>query len=254
MTSTSASINPTESKRRYGSHYADGYDERRFTTAEGVVAQTFELELFARVLQRYGARNVLDMPIGTGRVAIPLADKFNFTGGDISTAMLDEGKARAAAAGVHNITWLECSVDDLPFPDGHFDAVVTARLFQHVPKDMANQIICELSRVVKPGGVVILQFRSGLYGFFLKFARYYLTKRTGNIRHKCIFPDQLAAMFKGHKIVAQYGYKFPVSGRLAKVLGLRTVLGIERVLASTPGLRWLGKYKTFVLQRQPTAR
>ena len=252
-TTTSAGIDAAESKRRYGAHYADGYDNRRFTTAEGLVAQTFELELFTRVLQRYGARNVLDMPIGTGRVAIPLADKFNFTGGDISVEMLDEGKARAAEAGVHNITWLECSVDDLPFPNGHFDAVVTARLFQHVPQDMANQIICELSRVVKPGGVVILQFRSGLYGLFLKFGRYYLTKRTGNIRHKCIFPDQLSTLFKGHRVVGHYGYKFPISGRLAKVIGMRAVLGLERVLASTPGIRWLGKYKTFVLQRESAA-
>lgn len=251
---TSASINPVESKRRYGAHYADGYDDRRFTTTEGLFAQTFELELFARVLRSIAAQNVLDMPIGTGRVAIPLAGEFNFTGGDISPAMLDEGKARAEAAGVHNITWLECSVDNLPFPDGHFDAVVTARLFQHVPKDMAHVIVCELSRVVKPGGVVILQFRSGLFGVVLKFLRYYLTKRTGNIRHKCIFPDQVSALFEGHEIVAHYGYKFPVSGQLTKLLGMRTVLRLERVLASTPGIRWFGKYMTFVVRRRPTVR
>ena len=119
---------------------------------------------------------------------------------------------------------------------------------------MANAIICELSRVVKPGGVVILQFRSGLYGLFLKFGRYYITKRTANIRHKCIFPDQVSTMFRGHTVVGQYGYKFPVSGRLAKVIGLPAVLTVERILSRIPGIRWLGKYKTFVLQRQPAAR
>ena len=154
-------IDHAASQQRYGARYADGYDDRRFTTTEGSFAQAFELDLFARIMRENGARRVLDMPIGTGRVAIPLANQFEFTGGDISPAMLAEGKARAQAAGVNNITWLECSVDNLPFPDGHFDAVVTARLFQHVPKEMGHQIICELSRVVKPGGVVILQFRSG---------------------------------------------------------------------------------------------
>ena len=249
-----ATIDPAESKRRYGAHYADGYDDRRFTTTEGLFAQTFELELFARILHSVGAKKVLDAPIGTGRVAIPLADQFEFTGGDISPAMITEGKARAAAAGVHNITWLECSVDDLPFADGHFDGVVTARLFQHVPKDMAHEIICELSRVVRPGGVVILQFRSGLFGLFLKLGRYYLTKRTGNIRHKCIFPDQVKHLFAGHEIVAHYGYKFPVSGRLSKLFGMRAMLRVERMLASTPGIRWFGKYMTFVVRRQPSTR
>jgi len=249
MGNTSPVINPAESQEIYGARYADGYDDRRFTTTEGSFVQAFELDLFRRILREHGARRVLDMPIGTGRVAIPLAKEFEFTGGDISPAMLAEGRARAERAGVDNITWLECSVDDLPFPDGRFDAVVTARLFQHVPKDMGHQIICELSRVVRPGGVVILQFRSGLYGVVLKFLRYYFTKGTGNIRHKCIFPDQVSALFDGHEIIGHYGYKFPVSGRLARVFGMQPMLAVERALSTVPGLRWFGKYKTFVLKR-----
>lgn len=249
MGNPSTTIEATESQERYGGRYADGYDDRRFTTTEGAFAQAFELDLFKRILKRSGARRVLDMPIGTGRVAIPLSSEFAFVGGDISPAMIQEGKLRAERAGIHNISWLECSVHKMPFPDGHFDAVVTARLFQHVPKDMGHSIVNELSRVVKPGGVVILQFRSGLYGVFLKFARYYLTKKTGQIRHKCIFPDQVSTLFAGHKIVGHYGYKFPVSGLLARVFGFKLVLGLERVLSVTPGIRWFGKYKTFVLQR-----
>jgi ubiquinone/menaquinone biosynthesis C-methylase UbiE len=246
---SSSAIKAAESQQRYGSQYADGYDDRRFTTTEGSFAQAFELDLFRRTLRSIGAKRVLDMPIGTGRVSIPLADEFAFVGGDISPAMLGEGRARAERAGVHNITWLECSVDKMPFADGQFDAVVTARLFQHVPKDMGHTIVCELSRVVKPGGLVILQFRSGLYGLVLKFAHYWVRKRAGDIRHKCIFPDQVPALFAGHRIVAHYGYKFPLSGLFARVFGLKAVMAVERALSSMPGVRWLGKYKTFVLQR-----
>ena len=246
---SSSAIKATESQERYGEHYADGYDDRRFTTTEGSFAQAFELDLFRRTLLRYGARRVLDMPIGTGRVSIPLASEFSFVGGDISPAMLTEGRARAARSGVHNITWLECSVDKMPFPDGQFDAVITARLFQHVPKEMGHVIVFELSRVVKPGGVVIVQFRSGLYGLVLKFAHYWVRKRAGDIRHKCIFPDQVPVLFAGHKIVGHYGYKFPLSGLFARVFGLKAVMAVERVLSAVPGVRWLGKYKTFVLQR-----
>jgi SAM-dependent methyltransferase len=251
---TTSTIDHIESQQRFGAHYAGDYDDRRFTTTEGMFALAFELDLFARVLREHGAHHVLDMPVGTGRVAIPLAGEFSFTGGDISPAMLQAGMTRASAAGVENINWLQCSVDNLPFPDGYFDAVVTARLFQHVPKEMAHQIVCELSRVVKPGGIVICQFRSGLFGFVLKFLRYYVSKRTGNIRHKCIFPDQLPELFAGHDIVARYGYKFPVSGRLAKVFGFPFMSRVERILASTPGIRWFGKYMTFVVRRPLTHR
>jgi len=248
MASTSA-IKTSQSQKLYGAHYADGYDDRRFTTTEGAFAQAFELDLFRRMLHRYGAKRVLDMPVGTGRVSIPLANEFQWVGGDISPAMISEGKARAERAGANSITWLECSVDNMPFADGQFDASVTARLFQHVPKDMGPVIVNELSRVVKPGGVVILQFRSGLYGLVLKFAHYWVRKRAGDIRHKCIFPDQVPVLFAGHKIVAHYGYKFPLSGLFARVFGFKAVMAVERALAGVPGVRWLGKYKTFVLQR-----
>ncbi|NOT26779.1 MAG: class I SAM-dependent methyltransferase [Acidobacteria bacterium] len=240
-----------ESKERYGEHYATGYDERRFTTTEGAFAQRFEEELFARMLHAHGVRTVLDAPVGTGRMAIPLAGQFTITGADISPAMLSSARARAKTDGVDNLTWVECSVDRLPFPDGQFDAVLTARLFQHVPKQMAHAIVCELSRVVKPDGVLVVQFRSGLFGVVLKFLRYYVIRKTGNIRHKCIFPDQVQEYFKGHEIVARFGYKFPVSGRAARVLGYGTVAAIERALANTPGIRWFGKYMTFVVRRRP---
>jgi ubiquinone/menaquinone biosynthesis C-methylase UbiE len=249
MTSSSA-IKAAESQERYGAHYADGYDDRRFTTTEGAFAQAFELDLFRRTLRSYGAKRVLDVPIGTGRVAIPLANEFSIVGGDISPAMLAEGRGRAAKYGAGHINWLECSVDKMPFADGQFDAVVTARLFQHVPKNMGHVIVCELSRVVKRDGVVIVQFRSGLYGLVLKYAHYWIRRRGyADIRHKCIFPDQVPTLFAGHKIVGHYGYKFPLSGLLARIVGLKAVMAVERVLSAVPGIRWLGKYKTFVLQR-----
>jgi SAM-dependent methyltransferase len=244
-------IDHAESKERYGARYAFDYDDRRFTTTEGLFAQTFELNLFALVLREHGARTVLDMPVGTGRVAIPLSQEFSFTGGDISPAMLATAKKRAEAAGAGDIAWIECSVQKLPFPDGRFDAAIAARLFQHVPQELAHDIVCELSRVVRPGGIVILQFRSGLFGVVLKFLRYYVAKRTGNIRHKCIFPDQVSSLFRDHEIVARYGYKFPLSGHLATLIGFPLMLRLEGVLARTPLVRWCGKYMTFVLRRRP---
>ena len=81
MGNPSATIETTESQQRYGDRYADGYDERRFTTTEGSFAQAFELDLFKRILQKNGAHRVLDMPIGTGRVAIPLANDFSWRQG-----------------------------------------------------------------------------------------------------------------------------------------------------------------------------
>jgi SAM-dependent methyltransferase len=249
----STHIDAAKAQRRHGDHYAIDYDARRFTNPEGLFVQRFELDLFAEILQKHGANTVFDVPVGTGRVAIPLSDRFSFTGGDISSSMLSTAKAAAKASGVTRIRWVECSVDRLPFRDGQFDAAITARLFQHVPREMAHPIVCELSRVVRPGGVLIVQFRSGFYGLILTFLRYYIVKRTGNVRHKCIFPDQIGTFFSGHDIVARYGYKLPMSGLVSRIFGYRFVSAVERILAHTPAVRWVGKYMTFVVRRQASA-
>jgi SAM-dependent methyltransferase len=44
----------------------------------------------------------------------------------------------------------------LPFPDGHFDAAVCVRVMHHF--EDAGPVIRELGRVVRPGGVLVLEY------------------------------------------------------------------------------------------------
>jgi ubiquinone/menaquinone biosynthesis C-methylase UbiE len=43
-------------------------------------------------------------------------------------------------------------IEDIPFPDGRFDVVVSSLMLHHLPKDLKQQGIAEISRVLKPGG------------------------------------------------------------------------------------------------------
>lgn len=46
-------------------------------------------------------------------------------------------------------------VMDIPFPDDHFDFILCCHVLEHVPDD--HKALCELRRVLKPGGQGILQ-------------------------------------------------------------------------------------------------
>ena len=101
-----------------------------------------------------GAR-VLDVPCGGGvavRALRPEQD-VDYVAADISTAMLRRTAAVAQAEGVgHLVRTALADVGDLPFPDDHFDLVVSFTGLHCFP-DPARAVT-ELVRVLRPGGVL----------------------------------------------------------------------------------------------------
>lgn len=127
---------------RYGSLLSFGQDPRwrRF--------------LVSRVAAGPGD-TVLDVATGTAAVAIELAQRYGCTvvGVDQSEEMLAEGRRRVAAAGLDPRVRLEAArAEDLPFEDGSFDALTVTYLLRYVDDPAAT--LCELGRVVRPGGIV----------------------------------------------------------------------------------------------------
>lgn len=49
------------------------------------------------------------------------------------------------------------SLTDVPYPDGHFDAVWCANVLQYFPEEAALGVLAELRRVVRPGGLVAVK-------------------------------------------------------------------------------------------------
>ncbi len=49
------------------------------------------------------------------------------------------------------------TADSLPFPDGAFDSVVLANVYEHIPPDRRQASMHEIFRVLTPGGVLIGQ-------------------------------------------------------------------------------------------------
>ena len=98
---------------------------------------------------------VLDVCSGTAGVAIQLADRTGarVIGLDLTRDMLEVGRRRVDQA--HRggeIALVNANAERLPFPDASFDAMTFTYLFRYV-EDPASTL-CELARVVRPGGVV----------------------------------------------------------------------------------------------------
>jgi demethylmenaquinone methyltransferase / 2-methoxy-6-polyprenyl-1,4-benzoquinol methylase len=98
---------------------------------------------------------VLDVASGTAGVALQLAGRTSaeVVGVDLTIGMLARGRRNVEQAGVgQRVQLLVGRAEQLPFPDALFDALTFTYLLRYVEDPQAT--LCELARVVKPGGAV----------------------------------------------------------------------------------------------------
>src|SRR5262245_17372501 len=118
---------------------ADRYDATRIHPAKA------SAEIAAGLMRLGGLRSgtdVLEIGIGTGRIALPLlASGVNVTGVDIAPRMLEQLKAKEAVwqpeSGERATGQLTVQLADmtaLPFADASFDAVVAVHVLHLVPE------------------------------------------------------------------------------------------------------------------------
>ncbi len=109
------------------------------------------------IAQRAGAGPgiaLLDVATGTGNVSVPAAKAgASVTGLDLTSKLLEDQRARAAAAGV-GIDLVEGDAEELPFADGSFDRVTSCFGVMFAPRQPVAA--AELARVTRPGGEIVV--------------------------------------------------------------------------------------------------
>ena len=98
---------------------------------------------------------ILDVASGTAGVALQLAarSRARVVGVDLTEEMLRQGRRRVAAAGTGDrVVLVAGRAEQLPFPDGYFDALTFTYLLRYVQDPQAT--LTELARVLKPGGTM----------------------------------------------------------------------------------------------------
>jgi len=121
-----------------------------------------EYRYFVRKILRRGIRSgrVLDIGTGSGRLAIELAKargvNFEITGLDISPEMLKKASENAREAGAEDrVKFVPGSAAELPFPDRHFDLVISYASLHHWEKPVA--VLDEAYRVTANNGAIIIR-------------------------------------------------------------------------------------------------
>ena len=151
-------------------------------------------ERFADLAHFKAGDSVLDVGCGTGTLAIVSKRRVGPTGTvhgiDASPEMIARAREKAKKAGVE-VFFKQGVVEALPFPDAHFDAVLSTLMLHHLPRKLREQCAREVRRVLKPGGrVLVVDFRESgrkAKGYFSHFHH----------RHGHVELDDMIAVLSG---------------------------------------------------------
>ncbi|MCX6266281.1 MAG: bifunctional demethylmenaquinone methyltransferase/2-methoxy-6-polyprenyl-1,4-benzoquinol methylase UbiE [Bacteroidetes bacterium] len=183
--------------------------------------------------------SVLDVATGTGDLAIAIASlkPQKIVGIDISGNMLEIGRQKLIDKGLNTMIRLELAdAEKIPFSDNSFEAVTVAfgvRNFENLALGLT-----EMSRVLRPGGIMLILEFSHPSAFPMKqlyslYSRYVipLTGRliSGNSKAYTYLPESVAAFPSGKhflEILHNRGLKNPRQVSLS--MGIASIYMAEK--------------------------
>ena len=131
---------------------AVAYDAMDFTQVNAAFAQR-AIELAPTIAK------VLDMGTGTARIPLLLSQQrpqWQITGIDLAENMLKIGAEHIKKAGLQQQIILELvDAKKLPYPNEHFDLVISNSLFHHLPDPLP--FLQEIKRVLKLQGAILIR-------------------------------------------------------------------------------------------------
>ncbi len=134
------------------------YDQDRFSDFRGRVKLHAQLAAAIGLLDVSRGSCVLDLATGTGRFAVGLAQAFphvRVVGTDLSLPMLLRAREKLQGDS-RRVGLANADAFRMPFSDGTFDNMVTFLFLQHFDGTCRQRVYAEIRRLLRPGGVLVL--------------------------------------------------------------------------------------------------
>jgi len=113
------------------------------------------------LFKRSKVKNVLDLGCGTGRHCIHLAENgFDVVGVDFSESALKMANAWVWKERLTKVAFMRGTMTNIPFGNGHFDAVISVSVMHHAIKKDIEKTIDEVHRILKKKGIFLANLTS----------------------------------------------------------------------------------------------
>jgi ubiquinone/menaquinone biosynthesis C-methylase UbiE len=184
------------------------YDAVRYQGRANEYKQSVMAAAYKELLGDLSGKRVLDVGCGTGRGVVDFVRQASFAvGADASLDMLSFAarKANGAAACGFSAAYAQ----QLPFKSESFDVVASLNFLHLFSVDTQRQMIDEMKRVLRPNGILVLEFDNALHGLGLGLLKRWSGKERGSS------PREIRqAIGAGCAIEQVYGAVLPIVWRV----------------------------------------
>ena len=184
------------------------YDEIRYLGKAQRYKQQVMANAYQRLMGRLAGKRVLDVGCGTGRGFADFATQAAFTVGvDASPDMLS-----AAARKVDGRSQVGLAIalaQSLPFANSSFDVVVALNVLHLFSLETQRQMVSEMKRVTRAGGILIIELDNALHGGFIGPYKRWFSDERGSLPHEIRY-----IVGDNCRILRFYGAVAPVVWRL----------------------------------------
>ena len=183
------------------------YDERRYVGSANEYKKKVMSNAYKALMGSLNGKRVLDVGCGTGRGLADFAGEARIAiGTDASRDMLAVAAQKVSALSGTGV--VQSYAQHLPFPDAYFDVVVALNFLHLFTLQTQRDMVGEMKRVAKPGGIIVLEFDNALHGLIIG-----LYKRWSG-RERGALPGEIAYIIGNDCRVGRiYGAVFPIVWR-----------------------------------------
>ncbi|MGI6189793.1 MAG: methyltransferase domain-containing protein [Caldicoprobacteraceae bacterium] len=121
------------------------------------------VRIAVNIFKKFGCKKIMDLGCGTGRHSIYMAEQgFEVYATDISETGLEITRSKARKLNLNNIIFKQHDMRKMPYDNNSFDGILCVWTTGHGTLEDSRKNVNEIYRVLKPNGVVVIDYVSTL--------------------------------------------------------------------------------------------
>lgn len=211
------------------------YDSIRYSAESDLFIDHLRAEKLRELLKPSKDMTVLDVGTGTGSGLMFLHEHVStIIGLDGTIEMLHQAQEKISSKNMKSPKLVHANALQIPIADNTLDAVISLN-FIHLFTPAQNQkpFFKEMERVVKPGGIIIVEFDNALLGILVGIFRKYFVKDIGYN-----WPWDIYRLPSDTDVKKITGYSFPGTKKLYKIN--KRLARMHSVIASIFPFKYFG--------------